>query len=118
MKYLVTALAFSGLVAAALPASAANMCIDTRDIVSSKSTDGKTMVFKMKDGTTLVNHLQGVCPDLRYMGFAWKLHSGDTKVCEREDSFRVLQSMQTCTLGKFDRTDRQAMSKPDTQQAR
>ena len=41
------------------PAYAENMCIDTRDIVSSKSKDGKTMVFKMRDGRTLVNHLQG-----------------------------------------------------------
>jgi hypothetical protein len=102
MKYLLTALAFAGLVSAALPASAANKCIDVRDIVSSKSTDGRTMVFKMKDGTTLVNHLQGFCPDLRYMGFAWKLQGGDVNACERQSTFQVLQSMESCTLGKFD----------------
>jgi hypothetical protein len=101
MRKILTVLALAGVVHAA-PAMAANICIDMRDIVSSKSTDGKTMVFKMKDGATLVNHLQGSCPDLKYMGFAWQSHSGDTRVCENEQSFSVLQSMQVCVLGKFD----------------
>jgi hypothetical protein len=101
MKRIVTALALAGL-AAATPAHADKKCIDMRDIVSSKSTDGKTMVFKMRDGTTLVNHLQGICPDLKFNGFAWVAHSGDTNVCENEQSFRVIQSMEVCVLGKFD----------------
>jgi hypothetical protein len=101
MKKIVTVLALACVVFAA-PANAAKTCIDMRDIVSSKSTDGKTMVFKMKDGSTLVNHLQGSCPDLKYNGFAWQSHSGDSKVCENEQSFQVLQSMQICVLGKFD----------------
>ena len=107
-----TILIASALLVLAAPAYAANMCIDTRDIVSNTSKDGKTMVFKMKDGRTLVNHLQGICTDLRFQGMAWQLRSGDTRVCENEQSFQVLQSMQTCTLGKFDRTDRQAQSRP------
>ena len=90
-----------GAAAFAAPAYA-KTCIDMRDIVSSKSTDGKTMTFKMKDGTTRVNHLQGSCPDLKFNGFAWQSHSGDTKVCENEQSFQVLQSSQICVLGKFD----------------
>jgi hypothetical protein len=94
---------------AAAPAYA-NTCIDTRQIDSSKSRDGHTMVFKMKDGTTLVNHLRGTCPDLKFNGFAWHTHSGDNKVCENEDSFQVLQSMQVCMLGKFDAA---ARSVPD-----
>lgn len=100
MKTIVMAMA--GLVIAVSPALAAKVCIDSRDIRSSKSDDGKTMVFKMKDGTTLVNHLQGVCPDLKFFGFAWDLRSGDTQVCENEQTLRVIQSMQVCTLGKFD----------------
>jgi hypothetical protein len=98
MKF-VTALV---LLLATAPAQAANMCIDIRDVVSSKSTDGKTLVFKMKDGHTLVNHLRGNCPDLKFFGFAWRTHSGDTHVCENEDSFNVMQSMEICVLGKFD----------------
>ena len=101
MKKLLVPFALAGFAATAVPAMA-NSCIDMRDIVSSKSTDGRTMVFKMKDGTTMVNHLQGYCPDLKFFGFAWQSHSGDTKVCEKEQSFRVLQSMQICVLGKFD----------------
>ena len=102
MKYLVTALALAGLVSAALPAAAANRCINIRDIDSSQSKDGRIMVFKMKDGTTLVNHLQGFCPDLKYTGFAWQMPSGDTNACERQSTFRVLQSGEICTLGAFD----------------
>ncbi len=100
MKTIVMAMA--GLVFAVSPALAAKLCIDSRNILSSKSDDGKTMVFKMKDGTTLVNHLQGSCPDLKFDGFVWNLRSGDTEVCENTQSFRVIQSMQVCTLGKFD----------------
>ena len=102
MKYLVPALGLAALMLAITPAAAASRCIDVRDIDSSKSTDGRTMVFKMKDGTVLVNHLQGFCPDLRYTGFAWVLQGGDINACERQSTFRVLQSSQICTLGKFD----------------
>lgn len=103
------------ILTAAAPAYAANSCIDTRNIDSSKSADGHTMVFKMKDGTTLVNHLRGTCPDLKFNGFAWQTHSGDNKVCENEDSFQVLQSMQVCVLGKFDSA---AKSAPNLDAAR
>jgi len=105
MKKIVIALA---LIVVAAPAHAANMCIEMRDIASSKSTDGKVLVFRMKDGTTLVNNLQGSCPDLKFNGFAWQSHSGDTKVCENEQSFTVLQSMQVCVLGKFDVPEKRA----------
>jgi hypothetical protein len=101
MKRFLTALVLAG-VAAAAPAFAQNTCIDSRDIVSSNSKDGRTMVFKMRDGKTYVNHLQGVCSDLRFNGYSWVLHSGDTKVCEREQSLKVIQSGQICVLGKFD----------------
>jgi hypothetical protein len=99
-----TILALSALagVAVSMPAHADKICLDTRKMVSSESKDGRTMVFKMRDGTTLVNHLRGYCPDLKFTGFAWTLQAGDTRVCENENSFQVLQSFQTCTLGKFD----------------
>lgn len=102
MKYLVPALGLAALVLAAVPASAENRCINIRDIDSSQSKDGRTMVFKMKDGTVLVNHLQGYCSDLKYTGFAWQMPSSDTNACERQSTFRVLQSGQICTLGAFD----------------
>ena len=101
MKRLLTALVLAGMAAAA-PAWAQNVCIDSRDIVSSNSKDGKTMVFKMRDGRTFVNHLQGACPDLKFNGYIWVLRSGDTKVCERQQTLQVIQSGQVCALGKFD----------------
>jgi hypothetical protein len=101
MKTLMTALVVAGL-AIAGPVGA-KTCIDTRDIVSSKSDDGKTMVFKMKNGQTLVNKLRGSCPDLKFNGYVWQLRSGDTQVCENTQSFQVLQSGQVCMLGAFDK---------------
>lgn len=110
---LAATLGLTGLMLAAAPASAANQCVSIRDIKSSESKDGRTMVFKMKDGTVLVNHLQGYCPDLRFTGFAWQMPSSDTNACERQSTFRVLQSGQVCTLGKFDPpTGKTAMSAP------
>jgi hypothetical protein len=99
MKRFLIALALSAIAA---PAWADNVCINNRDIVSSDSKDGKTMVFKMRDGRTFVNHLQGACPDLKFNGFVWVFRSGDNQVCERQQSLRVLQSGQVCVLGKFD----------------
>ena len=101
MKKIVAVLALASM-AVSVPAYAAKVCLDTRKMVSSDSKDGRTMLFKMRDGSTYVNHLQGFCPDLKYMGFAWQLQAGDTNVCENENTFRVLQSGQNCTLGKFD----------------
>jgi hypothetical protein len=112
MKTLMTALALAGVVIAG-PAFAAKTCIDTRKIVSSKSDDGKTMVFKMKNGDTLINRLQGRCPDLKYYGYVWVLRGGDMNVCENSQSFQVLQSGQVCVLGKFDApVGKQAMTTP------
>ena len=111
MKTLMTALVLTGL-AIGGPASA-KICIDARDIVSSKSDDGKVMVFKMKNGQTLINQLRGSCPDLKYNGYVWQLRSGDTQVCENTQSFQVLQSGQICVLGKFDAPmSKQAATKP------
>jgi len=49
------------LLAGGLSASPAlaRVCINTRDIVGSDSKDGKTLVFTMRDGKILRNHLQG-----------------------------------------------------------
>lgn len=112
MKTFVAVLALAGLFAT--PALAAKTCINSRDITSSKSDDGKTMVFKMRNGQTYVNHMQGSCPDLRFNGFVWVLHSGDDMICEYEQSLRVLQSGQVCVLGKFDPP---TMSKPMSKSA-
>jgi hypothetical protein len=86
--------------AASGPAMADKVCLNLRDIRSSDpSPDGGSITFKMNDGKTWRNDLQGRCPDLRFNGFAWTLHQDS--VCENENSFRVLRSGEVCKLGKF-----------------
>lgn len=112
MKKILAILALAG-VTVSVPAHAEKICLDTRKMVTSDSKDGRTMLFRMRDGSTYVNHLQGYCPDLKFTGFVWRLQAGDTKVCEFENTFSVLQSGQSCTLGKFEpTTGKQAMSAP------
>jgi hypothetical protein len=101
MKTSVATFLLVAAAAAASPASAAPTCLRTRDIDSTESKDGRLMTFRMRDGRVLVNHLQGICTDLRFNGFVWTIR-GPEEVCERQQSLRVLQSGQICTLGKFD----------------
>ncbi|HEY2011528.1 MAG TPA: hypothetical protein VGH23_21240 [Rhizomicrobium sp.] len=95
-----TIIAIIALVATAVPASA-SMCVRQRDIASTSSKDGKNLTFRMNDGRVLVNHLQGICTDLRYEGFVWNV-PGTEDICEYQQSFKVINSGQSCTLGKFD----------------
>jgi hypothetical protein len=111
MKTLIATLALAATLIAS-PAMAKNMCVMTRDIVGTHSDDGKLLTFKMRDGRTLVNHLQGICTDLRYEGFVWNI-PGTEDVCEYQQSLRVLNSGQTCVLGKFD----EVKAKPATPKA-
>jgi len=83
------------------PALAAPLCVRSGDIRSTHSDDGKLLTFKMRDGRVLVNHLQGVCSDLRFEGFTWTLRGIDD-ICENQQSLKVLRSGQTCLLGKFE----------------
>jgi len=98
MKLLIATLA---LTIAAVSPAAAKICVQSRDILSTDSKDGKLMTFKMRDGSVLVNHLQGICSDLKFEGFTWVLRGNDD-ICENQQSLRVLRSGQTCLLGKFD----------------
>lgn len=100
LKTLTATLALAGSLSLQ-PAAAANLCLDTRDIASSTSKDGKVLVFKMKDGRILVNRLRGYCPNLKFSGFVWKLPTGTSQACENESTLTTLAGAQTCTLGKF-----------------
>jgi hypothetical protein len=72
--------------------------MDIRD--TKPSNDGRLLTLKMRDGRVLVNHLQGICRDMRWTGFSWVLHGGHD-VCGNQTVIRVLQSGQTCILGRF-----------------
>jgi len=102
MKTIVATIAAAIILAAISPASAENKCVRSRDIESTNSKDGKLLIMRMRDGSVLVNHLQGVCSDLRFEGFVWVLRGGDESICENQQSLKVLRSGQTCVLGKFD----------------
>jgi hypothetical protein len=112
MKTIIAAIALAA--ATVMPASA-NMCIRQRDIESTHSEDGRNLFFKMHDGRVLVNHLQGICTDLRYEGFVWKV-PGTEDICEFQQSFMVNRSGQSCTLGKFEvvKGERAAHQEPAT----
>ncbi len=92
----------------ACPAFAADearhICIDTRNIRNSNVKDhGAAILFQMNDGTQWRNELQGKCPDLDFEGYVWTIRNPDGSVCEFEQTLRVLQSGEVCTLGKFTR---------------
>jgi hypothetical protein len=83
------------------PVFAKNICLRNSEILNTYSDDGKTLIFKMRDGRVLVNHLHGSCPGLKYDGLEWTLR-GIEEVCENHQTLRVLRSGQICVLGKFD----------------
>jgi len=89
------------LVAVTAMPAAATVCIHQRDIAGTSSKDGKNLTFRMNDGRVLVNHLQGICTDLRFNGFVWNVPATE-EICENQQSLHVLQSGQVCVLGKFD----------------
>jgi hypothetical protein len=105
MKKFLTGLCLAASAAAAtmtLATPAQALCVSERDVVSTTpSNDGKLLTLKMRDGRVLVNHLQGVCSDLRFNGFTWVLR-GTNDICENQQTIRVLQSGQTCVLGRFE----------------
>jgi hypothetical protein len=84
----------------ASPVLAATTCLDIHEIVDTRS-DGKIMEFRMRDGQTYINHLQGSCSTLKYYSFVWTVH-GMGQICEYVQSLQVLNTGQVCTLGKFD----------------
>ena len=90
------------LVAVAGPALAATVCLFTRDITSTTpKDDGSAITFKMRDGSVWRNDLSGRCPDLRFNGFEWTIRNPGERVCENEQTLRVLRSGEVCALGKF-----------------
>ncbi|MBN9587510.1 MAG: hypothetical protein BGN85_04275 [Alphaproteobacteria bacterium 64-11] len=100
MKLSFAVLLLTGVFSTTAALAAPPICLQLRDIQSAKSDDGKIMKFTMRDGRVLYNHLQGVCPDLKFNGFEWTVR-GPSEVCEGQQSLRVLQSGQICVLGKF-----------------
>ena len=101
MKQFLAFFCMAAAAAIATPALAAQ-CVSNRDIVNTTpSNDGKLLTLKMRDGRVLVNHLRGICSDLRFNGFVWVLRGTD-QICENQQSIRVMRSGQICMLGPFE----------------
>jgi hypothetical protein len=93
---------YAATAAAVISTSAQAMCVSETDIRdTTPSNDGKLLTLKMRDGRVLVNHLQGICRDMRFTGFSWVLHGGHD-ICENRTVISALQSGQTCILGRFE----------------
>ena len=74
-------------------------CIDVNQIQNSDSTDGKTLILKMKDGKVWRAELIPGCPDIRMNGFVWEAHGG--QVCENAQVVRPVHSAEICRLGRL-----------------
>lgn len=92
-------------------ANAADICLRVSDIKSATSPDGKTLIFRMQNGDVWANKLHGPCPDLKFNGFVWVVR-GTEIACENQQSLRVLQSGEICTLGKFTKLPSQSTHSP------
>jgi hypothetical protein len=96
-----SAFALASFVLLNIQAAEAGVCISAHDIVSSEpNKNGTSILFKMRDGTAWQNDLRGPCPDLKFNGFSWNLRVND-RVCDRQESIRVIHSGEVCLLGAF-----------------
>lgn len=96
----------AGLVLAAtapIPAAAQpsqTICLKNKDVISASSSDGKTVAFRMRDGHTYINQLNGGCPSLKSNDFTWEARLTED-ICEYQQTLRVTGSGEICRLGKF-----------------
>ncbi len=80
----------------------APICLSTRNIANtSPSLDGTTIVFRMTDGSVWRNDLRGRCPDMRWDGFSWATSDPMERICENEQTLRLMHTGEVCGLGKF-----------------
>ena len=79
--------------------AAGPICLNTDQIESSNSPDGKVLVVTMKNGTVWHTPLSPPCPNIAFNGFSWDVHGG--QVCESGQILRVLRSGEICGIGKF-----------------
>jgi ABC-type transport system substrate-binding protein len=100
-QFMLAGFALTALSGPVLAQETGKVCLSLRDISSTDpSKDGTSITFKMRNGVSWRNDLQGRCPDLWFNGFKWVIQSPE-QVCENQETFRVLDSGQVCTLGKF-----------------
>ena len=78
------------------------ICLPTRNISqTSPSPDGTAITFRMTDGSVWRNDLRGRCPDMRWDGFSWTTSDPMERICENEQTLRLMRTGEVCALGKF-----------------
>jgi len=104
-KILSTVLAAAALLGA-VPAVAQSQpsrlrCIDVKNIQDTVTRDdGKTLNFRLRDGTTVVNTLSQPCDGLKFGGFTW-VTPPNGEICEDSQTLRLAVTGEICRLGKF-----------------
>src|SRR3954466_3712578 len=86
-------------------AASNNVCFSVTEIVSTKATDRRTILFKLKDGTVWRNTLISDCPDLVSFsagGFTHVTHA--EYICSNQHRI-ITQSGNVCRLGNFTRVN-------------
>ena len=93
---LITATAYAGSPMSSAPG---NSCLWAYQVDhTSVAPDTKSIVFHMKDGTTVTNTLPAACNGLAMHGFSYVSRSDS--VCVGQ-GIRVIESGQVCMLGAF-----------------
>ena len=85
------------------PALAAPVCLDTYRIQNTTIPNARTIAFHMKDGSVWRNALRNACPDLRFWGFVYVDRGSLNRICDNQDSVKVINSGEICLLGSFTR---------------
>jgi hypothetical protein len=83
------------------PAAAAPVCLNSYYIDRTTVVDGKTILFRMKNGAVWRNTLRTTCSGLRFNGFVYTLQTAE--ICGDLQSIQVLHTGEVCLLGKFSR---------------
>ncbi|HEX4292954.1 MAG TPA: hypothetical protein VHZ29_02365 [Rhizomicrobium sp.] len=81
-------------------AQPAPICLQTSRIDHTTVVDPRTILFRMKDGKVYRNNLRNACIGLKFNGFSYVLRGTD-ELCGDAQAIRVLQTNETCLLGKF-----------------
>lgn len=74
-------------------------CLWLRDIVRTDTPDERTIIFHMRDGSTLRNRLQATCVGLKTFGFGYT--SPDGQICNRQ-IIHIVRDENDCMLGGFE----------------
>ena len=80
-----------------------NVCLNEIRIVNTYPVDERTIIFKMRDGSTWRNTLASACPGLAMHSRAFSMVSHTESICAFTQRIKVLDTGEVCRLGNFER---------------